>query len=68
VKIPKQRYRCPLAKVLPEQLDVEAVKRQGWREQRILMVAESDERLDYFQREFVRQIGDKLYGKGQSHA
>lgn len=64
MKIPKQRYRCALARVMPEQLDVEQLKRDGWRQQRILVVAESDARLDFFQREFVRQIGEKLYGKG----
>ncbi len=68
MKIPKPRYRCALARVLPEKLDPEAVKREGWRKDRILVVSESDERLDLFQREFVRQIGEQLYGKGAGRA
>lgn len=40
----------------------EVVKRSGWRDQRILVVSADDARLSWPEREFVRQIGDKLYG------
>ena len=44
--------------------DLEDVKRTGWREQHILVINESDERLDFVEREFVRRIGERLYGAG----
>jgi hypothetical protein len=43
-------------------MDVEAVKRQGWRKEHILVVNERDERLDFVEREFIRRIGERLYG------
>jgi len=42
---------------------VEAAKREGWQTQRILVVAEHDARLDFLERELVRRIGNRLYGK-----
>ncbi len=39
------------------------VKREGWREQGVFAVAVDDERLTWPERELVRQLGDKLYGK-----
>ena len=64
MKIPVQRYRCPLERFQPNAPDVEAVKETGWREQRILVVSDSDERLDFVEREFVRRLGERLYGSG----
>ncbi len=46
--------RCP-----PEQL-----KRDGWQYQNVLVVSTDDRRLTWAEREFVRQIGEKLYGQG----
>ena len=40
----------------------EEVKREGWREQNILVVAANDDRLTWPERELVRQLGEKLYG------
>ena len=40
----------------------EHVKREGWREQSILVVAANDDRLTWPERELVRQLGEKLYG------
>lgn len=56
------RYRCPLARFEPDRPDTHALKRDGWRDQRILVVNADDDRLDGFEREFVRQIGERLYG------
>lgn len=68
MKVPTPRYRCPLARIQPQQPDVEAVKREGWQEQGILVVALDDERLDFLERELVRRIGTRLYGrKGERH-
>ena len=64
MKIPLQRYRCPLERLQPNVTDLEAVKENGWREQRILVVSDTDERLDFVEREFVRRLGERLYGMG----
>ncbi len=55
-------YRCPLGSLQPSKQDPEEIKRDGWQEQGILVVSEDDHRLDWVQREFVKQIGEKLYG------
>jgi hypothetical protein len=44
----------------------EDVKREGWREQGLLAVSVNDHRLSWPEREFIRQIGDKLYGSRAS--
>jgi len=64
MKITPQRYRCPLDRLQPVVTDLEAVKTAGWREQRILVVSDTDERLDFVEREFVRRLGERLYGPG----
>ena len=40
----------------------EQVKRDGWRYQGLLAVSVDDYRLTWPEREFVRQLGNKLYG------
>ena len=55
-------YRCPLGSLVPSKPDPEQIKWDGWREQSILVVSADDHRLDFIQREFVKQIGEKLYG------
>ena len=64
MKIPTPTYRCPLGRVQPEITDLEAMKQRGWRDQHILVVNADDERLDWMERELVRQIGERLYGNG----
>lgn len=39
------------------------VKRQGWKEQGVLAVAVDDHRLTWPERELLRHLGEKLYGK-----
>lgn len=41
----------------------EEVKREGWREQGVLVVAANDDRLSWPERELIRQIGNKLFGQ-----
>jgi hypothetical protein len=41
----------------------EQVKQDGWREMGLLAVSIDDQRLSWLEREFIRQIGEKLYGK-----
>jgi hypothetical protein len=66
VKIPAQQYRCPLGRLQPQTTDLGTIKQTGWRDQHILVVSEEDARLDFVEREFVRRIGERLYG-GKRH-
>ena len=63
MKVPEHRYRCPLGRLQPQVTDLEEVKRSGWREQQILVVSPEDERLDWVERELVKRIGERLYGR-----
>jgi hypothetical protein len=40
----------------------EEIKRDGWKEQGVLVVAEDDQRLTWPERELVKQLGARLYG------
>ncbi len=42
--------------------NADEVKRDGWREQRVLAVSLDDDRLTWPERELIRQLGEKLYG------
>ncbi len=63
MKIPASHYPSPLGRFQPEPMDVEATKRNGWKELRILVISENDTRLDFVEREFIRRIGNRLYGE-----
>jgi hypothetical protein len=52
-----------LGKLQPKVPDLDAIKEAGWREQHILVVNETDDRLDFIEREIVRRIGERLYGR-----
>ena len=43
--------------------DPEQVKCDGWHEHQMLAVSLDDQRLTWPERELVRQLGEKLYGK-----
>jgi len=64
MKIPTAHLSLPLGPMQPETTDLEAMKQRGWRDQHILVVNAADERLDFIEREFVRRIGERLYGQG----
>jgi len=66
MRISANTYRCPLGRLQPQTTDLEAVKQTGWRDQHILVVSEQDERLDFVEKEFVRRLGERLYG-GNRH-
>ncbi len=66
MKIPEPRYHSPLGRLLPNTTDLEAIKQNGWRDQHILVVSEHDDRLDFVERDFVRRLGERLYG-GKHH-
>jgi hypothetical protein len=60
---PNPRYRCPLGRLQPRQTDAEAIKCNGWRDEGILVITPEDERLDWAERELVKRIGERLYGR-----
>lgn len=57
------RLQCYLGKHIPKDMDKEAVKRDGWQQEGILVVSIDDPRLDMIGREFVKRCGEQLYGK-----
>ena len=46
-----------------ERRSPDQVKREGWREQGVLAVSIEDDRLTWPEKELVKQLGEKLYGK-----
>jgi hypothetical protein len=44
------------------------VKKDGWKEQGVLAVSVDDNRLTWPERELVRQLGERLYGKRDREA
>ncbi len=64
---PPGNYRCPLGRLQPRGPDPEEAKRSGWRTQGILVVSPEDERLDWAEREPLKQIGERLYGRREEH-
>ena len=62
MKVLTPPYRCPLGHST-HRVDPDSIKRDGWREQHILRVGADDDRLDFMEREFVRQLGERLYGE-----
>lgn len=67
MKTPTPHYSSPLGRMQPTPMDIEATKRQGWRDQHILVISDQDARLDYLERQLIRNIGERLYGQGQTH-
>jgi hypothetical protein len=49
-----------------ERRSSERVKREGWHDQNILVVSAEDHRLTWPERELVRLLGEKLYGRRQT--
>lgn len=63
MKVPTPAYRSALARLQPDpRPDPEQIKREGWRDQQILVISPDDTRLDWVERELLRRIGDRLYG------
>ncbi len=50
-----------------ERRSIEEIKREGWREQGLLVVSAEDQRLTWPERELIRQLGERLYGRRASH-
>jgi hypothetical protein len=58
-----RELRSHLGRHRPTPLDAEAEKRVGWRDHGILVIAERDSRLTSSERELVRQLDARLYGR-----
>lgn len=48
---------------MPKRFDGDAVKRNGYRDQGILVISVDDPRLAWPEREMLRQIAEKLFGE-----
>jgi len=56
-----RKYQSPLGRMQPEKIDPEKLKQQGWKENGILVVNVNDNRLNWPEREIIKQIGTKIY-------
>jgi len=54
---------CALGKFVPSQMDVESVKREGFNNHGILVVAVDDQRLSWIERQIIQKIGDRIYAQ-----
>ena len=54
---------CTLGRFVPSQMDVESVKREGFNNHGILVVAVDDQRLSWIERQVIQKIGDRLYAQ-----
>ena len=58
--------RSALGAFIPETMDVEEIKRDGWNDHRILVVRADDARIGWIEKQIIEQIGAKLYGRKDS--
>ena len=49
-----------------DRMPPEEMKRLGWQAQRVLVIDADDERLTWPERELIRQLGERLYGRKRS--
>jgi len=56
-----RKYQSPLGRMQPEKIDPEKLKQQGWKENGILVVNVNDDRLNWPEKEIIKQIGTKIY-------
>lgn len=63
MKTSSPRLSSSLARLQPTTPDIENIKREGWQQQLILVVSLHDKRLDFTERQWVRRLGDRLYGR-----
>lgn len=54
---------CTLGRFVPAQMDTESVKREGFNQHGILVVSVDDQRLSWIERDFIKKLGDRIYGK-----
>ena len=58
-----QGPRCTLARFIPNQMDIEEVKADGFNNHRILVVSLDDPRINWMERQVMTKIGEKLFGR-----
>lgn len=59
----RSSYRSPLN--LSNSVDYDAIKKNGFHDQGLLVVDINDDRISWVEREVLRQVGEKLYGKSK---
>lgn len=57
----RNHLKCNLGRLQPKKIDAEKLKREGWKNDKILVVKADDERLSWPEKELIKQIGDKIY-------
>lgn len=62
MSIPQPPY-CTLGRLQSKGMNIDWVKGRGWRKEGVFVVNLTDERLSQMERELVKHLGDKLYGK-----
>lgn len=53
--------KCPLGAIQAEPMDTEAIKREAWLQEGILVISRHDVRLGWDDAQLVKNLGDKLY-------
>ena len=56
-----RKYQTPLGRMQSKTIDPEKLKKQGWKESGILVVNVNDDRLNWPEKEIIKQIGTKIY-------
>ena len=56
-----KKYQSPLGRIQPEKIDPEKLKRQAFEKDGILVVSINDDRLNWPEKEIIKQIGNKIY-------
>lgn len=56
-------YICPLGKLQTDKMDKESIKSDAWRNDGILVVDATDDRLNWVERQMVINLGNKLFGE-----
>lgn len=54
---------CTLGRFVPSHMDTESVKREGFNQHGILVVSVDDQRLSWIERQIIKQLGERIYGK-----
>ena len=57
--------QSPLGRMQAPTIDAEGTKVFGWNRHGILVVSENDDRLTWVEQALVRNLGEKLYGRGR---
>jgi hypothetical protein len=60
---PPASPRCPLGSAIAESMDREAIKKNAWVKDGILVLALDDPELSGMDKEFVKLLGNRRYGR-----